>query len=217
MNCSALLIAAAFLAYGSTSVAQDQRMSVAASALRDTDQPFIDAHPGLVTRKGTTLVFKNGETLTDEGDCGEGDCTQYRVDGVWRGQFVGVDVTQYEDSDYLLVNLDANNSLEFIGSRPIPSPDGKLFFAGFHDDRKWSPYQGASVWELDENVGPNRLRVVDTQLVAFDSFTAWRGNQCVEFKGSRGYNRGIQPTRVFWLARQEGDWQLLERPSAICR
>lgn len=181
-----------------------------------SDLSFIAAHPGFATRTSRTLTFKNGETLTDEGDCDEGDCVEYRVDGVWHDRFVGVDLTQYEDSDYVIVNLGVNNSLVSTAARPIPSPDGKLFFAGRHDDRAWDPLHGAAIWEFAD-YGPVRLRLVDTHLVMFDRFVAWRGNACVEFTGARDYNKGLKPIRTYWLAEEEGDWRLMESPSATCR
>jgi len=180
-----------------------------------TDLPFIAAHPGFVTRSGRTLTFRNGETLTDEGDCNEGDCIEWRADDVWHDRFVGVSETQYEDSGYVIVNLGVNNSLVSTASRPIPSPNGKLFFAGHHDDRAWDPLHGAAIWAFDES-GPNRLRLVDTHLLMFDRFVAWRGDACVEFTGARGYSRGLKPTRTYWLAEEAGDWRLLEAPSAVC-
>ena len=179
------------------------------------DLPFIAAHPGLVTRTGRTLTFKNGETLTDEGDCNEGDCVEYRVDAVWHGRFVGVDEARYESGGYLIINLSVNNSMTQTLARPIPSPDGKRFFAGRHNDSDWDVSQGAAIWDFDE-YGPNRLRLVDTQLLMFDSFVAWRGNGCVEFTGARDYNRGLKPIRTYWLAEEAGDWRLLETPSAVC-
>lgn len=180
-----------------------------------TDLPFIAAHPGLVTRSGRTLTFRNGETLTDEGECDEGDCFEWRVDGVWHDRFVGVSETQYEHAGYVIVNLGVNNSLVSTASRPIPSPNGKLFFAGEHDDRAWDPLHGAAIWAFDE-YGPNRLRLVDTHLLMFDRFVAWRGDKCVEFTGARGYNRDPKPIRTYWLAEEAGDWRLLETPSDVC-
>jgi hypothetical protein len=50
----------------------------------------------------------------------------------------------------------------------------------------------------------------------FDSFIGWRGDSCIEFTGARGFNVGARPTQTFWLAEQNGDWQLLEKRPAIC-
>ncbi len=151
-----------------------------------------------------------GQTFRDQGDCQLGDCTRYHADGVW-GEYVGVEVGYYEGDDYYLVDRDGYLP---IGSRPIPSPSGKRFFSGYHNDVQWSPYQGASVWEWEPH--PRRLRIVDTDLVAFDTFVGWIGDRCVEFTGARGYNVGMLPTQTFWLAEQHGDWQLLETRPAIC-
>jgi hypothetical protein len=178
-----------------------------------SEQTLISRHPALVARDGGSLKVA-GQVFTDEGDCQEGDCTRYRVDGVWHGRFIGVDVTYYEDGDYILIDGKGNGYYTTIGSRPIPSPTGRLFFTGHHDDREWSPYEGASVWLWEPF--PRRLRVVDTDLVVFNSFVAWRGDSCVEFTGARGYNVGMQPTRTYWLAEQEGDWRLLEKRPDSC-
>jgi hypothetical protein len=179
-----------------------------------SDQAVISSYPALIVRDGASLKIA-GQVFTDKGDCQAGDCTRYRVDGVWHDRFVGIDVSQYEDSDYILIDAKGNGSFLTIGSRPIPSPSGRLFFAGHHDDREWSPFHGASVWLWEPF--PRRLRVVDTDLVVFDSFVAWRGDRCVEFKAARGFNVGMQPVRTFWLTEQEGDWRLLEKRPNDCR
>lgn len=175
-----------------------------------SEAELIAAHPNLMTRRGGALEV-GGQTFSDEGDCQSGDCTRYRADGVWKGEHVGIEVSYYEESDYFLVG---RNDHIPIGSRPIPSPSGRRFFTGHHDDRRWSPYQGASIWEWEPT--PRRLRIVDTDLVAFHSFTAWRGERCVEFTGARGYNVEARPSRTFWLVEQHGDWQLLEERPPIC-
>lgn len=181
-----------------------------------TDASVIAANPDLVTRTGKTLRFRNGTTLTDEGDCSKGDCVEYRVDGAWHKRFVGVDETHYEGGGYIVVNLGMNNSLVRTGSRPVPSPNGKLFFAGYHDDVELTPNHGAAIWEFDES-GPSRLRLVETYQLMFDSFVAWRGSSCVEFTGARGYGRGMKPIRSYWLAEDQGDWRLLESPASTCK
>lgn len=175
-----------------------------------SDTALIEAHPQVLSRSGSVLKV-GAQTFRDEGDCEAGDCTRYRADGVWHDQYVGIKVDYYEEDDYFLVDRDVHIP---IGSRPITSPSGKRFFTGHHDDRGWSPYQGASVW--DWYPYPRRLRIVDTNLVAFESFVAWRGEQCVEFTGARGYNVGLSTTRTFWLVEQRGDWQLLEERPAAC-
>lgn len=173
-----------------------------------SDVELISAYPGLVRRQGKVLTVL-GQTFEDRGECVSGDCTRYRVDGVWRNQYVGVEVSHYEETDYFLVM--PNHHIP-IGSRPIPSPGGKHFFSGHHDDRRWSPYQGSSIWTW--NPFPRRLRIVDTDLVAFDSFVSWHGESCVEFTGARGYNVRMEPTRTFWLTEADGDWRLSgERPA----
>ena len=177
---------------------------------QQAEAALVAAHPDLMNRRGRVLSVR-GQTFEDEGDCESGDCTRYEADGVWKDQYVGVQVHYYEEGDYLLV--DRNDHIP-IGSRPIPSPSGRRFFTGHHDDRRWSPYQGASVWEWEPT--PRRLRVVDTDIVQFDSFTGWRGDRCVEFIGARGYNVGLEPARTFWLAEQDGDWRLLEERPAVC-
>jgi hypothetical protein len=185
-------------------------VSIAHDLRRHSDKPIVLAYPDLMRRDGAVLTVR-GVTFADEGDCNQGDCTRYRADQVWHGEYLGINVTYYEGSDYFLV---IRNGIIPIGSRPIPSPSGKRFFIGQHNDREWSPYQGPSVWAWEPT--PRRLRVVDTDLVTFDSFVGWRGDSCIEFVGARGYNTGLQPLRTFWLAEQSGDWQLLEKRSEIC-
>jgi hypothetical protein len=168
-------------------------------------------HPNLLQRNGRSLTVA-GQRFDDTGNCNLGDCTRHRADAVWHDRYVGLEVTRYEDADYLL--LGAGDPIS-LGARPIASPSGKRFFAGTHDDRWWTPNQGASVWEWEPL--PRRLRVVDTNLVAFDSFVGWRGESCVEFRGARGYNVRPEPVRTFWLVEREGDWQLTETRPAECR
>jgi hypothetical protein len=177
---------------------------------RHSDAELVSAYPDLIKRTGGALIVR-GQTFKDEGDCQSGDCTRYRADGVWHSEYVGVDVAYYEEGDYFLVTRSDHIP---VGSRPIPSPSGRRFFTGHHDDRRWSPYQGASVWEWEPH--PRRLRIVDTDLVVFERFIGWRGEKCVEFTGARGYNVGMGPARTFWLAEQNGDWQLLEQRPPTC-
>jgi hypothetical protein len=177
---------------------------------QSSDAKLVVMYPNLMLRRGGVLVVR-GHTFKDKGDCQTGDCTRYRADGVWKGEYVGVEVSYYEEGDYYLVG---KNFREAIGSRPIPSPSGTRFFTGHHDDRRWSPYQGASVWEWEPH--PRRIRVVDTDLVVFEKLVGWRGDSCVEFTGARGYNVEPRPMQTFWLAEQDGDWQLREERPAIC-
>lgn len=206
---------AALMLWGCAGSGISQRANAAASIAQELQQwpdtALVSDYPELMRRDGAILTA-NGMVFRDEGICEEGDCVRHRVDGVWHERYVGVGVGYPEHDDYLLV---VHDSLAIpIGSRPIPSPSGKRFFTGHHDDREWSPSQGASVWEWEP--GPRRLRIVDTDLVVFDSFVAWRGDSCVEFIGARGYRIGMQPMRTFWLAEQHGDWQLLETRPGIC-
>jgi hypothetical protein len=188
--------------YAKTAIQQDAGLRAEAA--------LAVAYPNLISRRGSVLAVR-GQTFTDRGDCQTGDCDRYRADGVWKAQYVGVDVSYYEEGDYFLV--DSHDHIP-IGSRPISSPSGRRFFTGHHDDRRWSPYQGASVWEWEP--APRRLRIVDTDLVAFESFVGWRGDSCVEFIGARGYNVEYRPARTFWLAEQDGDWRLSEEQPAMC-
>ena len=175
------------------------------------DARLVSAHPHLMKRKGAVLEAR-GQTFADEGDCQSGDCTRYRADGVWKGEYVGIDVSYYEEGDYFLVG---RNDHIPIGSRPISSRSGTRFFTGHHDDRRWSQYQGASVCAWDPH--PRRLRIVDTDLVAFYSFIGWHGDSCVEFTGARGFNVALETIRTFWLAERDGDWQLFEDRPAVCK
>lgn len=181
----------------------------------DPEAALIAAHPHLLKRNGAALAVQ-GFVFMDARDCGADDyaddCVSYRVDGVWNGRDVGVEANYYEERDYFLVT--GGDPLS-IGARPISSPSGNRFFAGHHSDHRWSPIQGASVWEW--NPHPRRLRVVDTDLVMFDRFVAWHGDGCVEFYGARGYMEELQPVRQFWLAEVEGDWRLLEERPPNCR
>jgi hypothetical protein len=178
-----------------------------------SEQKIIAAHSAFIARDGSRLKIA-GQVFADQGKCEEGDCTRYRVDGVWHGRYVGIHVSRYEDGDYILIDAKGNGHYRAIGSRPMQSPSGLLFFTGHHDDRDWSPYQGASIWQWEPV--PRRLRVVDTDLVMFDSFVAWRDDRCVEFTGARGYNVGLQPVRTYWLSEQEGDWRLFETKPNQC-
>lgn len=187
--------------------------AIAADLKQSSDAALLAAHPQLVRRKGPTLIV-GAERFTDEGDCGQGDCTRYRADGMWHGKYVGIDVSHYEGGDYILAG--AGDAVA-IGSRPISSPSGRRFFTGHQDDRDWTPYQGAAVWDWHEY--PRRLRLVDTHLVVFHAFTSWHADACVEFTGSRGgYGGGeVQPVRTFWLAEEQGDWRLSEERPSACR
>lgn len=176
------------------------------------DVNLVRAHPRLLKRTGPVLTAK-GKSFVDRGNCAvEGDCVHYLADGVWLDEYVGINVQHFEEGDYLLVT---HYGTIPIGARPIPSPNGKRFFVGSHDDRQWSPYQGASVWEWEPH--PRRLRVVDTDLVTFEEFIGWQGNSCVNFRGARGYNVRYEATKTFWLAESEGDWRLFENQPASCR
>lgn len=120
---------------------------IAKTLRTDSDAANVAAHPKLMSRRGGTLTV-GGHAFVDEGDCEKGDCTRYRTDGVWQGRYVGIRANGYEDSEYFLMTPEANASwFEAIGARPEPSPSGRLFFAGEHDDRQWSPLAGAAVWE----------------------------------------------------------------------
>jgi len=189
------------------------KAAIAKDLRASSDQALIQAHATLVVRDGPTLRIA-GETFTDEGDCDQGDCTRYRVDGVWHDRYVGIAVSHYEGGDYLLIDGRGNGHYYPIGSRPISSPSGRRFFTGHHDDVEWSPYQGASVWEWEPI--PRRLRIVDTDLAMFVSFAGWRGDSCVEFTGARGFNVGLSPVRTYWLAEQQGDWRLFEGRPSTC-
>lgn len=178
---------------------------------RESDVTLTSAHPELMSRTGAVLTVK-GRSFADKGDCRAGDCIRFRADAVWRNEHVGINVHEYEEADYLLI---ADGDDIPLGSRPIPSPSGRRFFTGHHDDRRWSPNQGAAVWEWEPH--PRRLRIVDPDLVVFQEFVAWRGDGCVEFIGARGFNVAAAPTRTFWLAEQHGDWQLLEERPPTCR
>lgn len=209
------MIAVTAALLGSCAASEGRSRHSAATAIQQdlgkpSDSGLIRAHPNLISRNGGVLEVR-GQTFRDQGDCQAGDCTRYRADGVWNGEYVGVEVSYYEEGDYYLVG---HNFREPIGSRPIPSPSGKRFFTGHHDDRRWSPYQGASVWEWEPH--PRRLRVVDTDLVVFERLVGWRGDSCVEFTGARGYNVETRPMQTFWLAEQDGDWRLREERPAIC-
>ena len=200
---------------GGCAVTQEYPLHSGAAAIHEdlgqhSDDELIASHPNLMSRKGGVLEVR-GQSFSDQGDCQAGDCARYRADSVWKGEYVGIVVGYYEEGDYYLV--DRNDHIP-TGSRPIPAPSGKRFFTGHHDDRRWSPYQGASVWEWEPH--PRRLRIVDSYLVAFDRFVGWRGDKCVEFTGARGYNVEVRPSQTFWLAEQYGDWQLLEERPAIC-
>lgn len=178
---------------------------------RVAEEAVIAAHPELIRRNGRSLQV-GPWTYTDSADCESGeDCLVHYVDAVWNGRHVGILVHSYEDQEYMLVT-DGKETL--LGDRPIPSPSGSRFFAGWHDDRDWTPHHGASVWEWEPL--PQRLRIVDTAIVMFDSFVAWHGEGCVEFTGARGYGKGLQSIRSFWLAEQSDDWALLETRPASC-
>jgi co-chaperonin GroES (HSP10) len=200
---------------GGIAATQEHPRLSAATAMHEgirqhSDAELIASHPNLMSRRGVVLEVQ-GQSFSDQGDCEVEDCTRYRADSVWKEEYVGIQVSYYEESDYYIV--DRKDVLP-IGSKPIPSPSGKRFFTGHQDDRGWSPYQGASVWEWEPR--PRRLRIVDTDLVEFYSFVSWRGDKCVEFTGARGYNVDSRPEQTFWLAEQHGDWQLLEERPAIC-
>ncbi len=182
-----------------------------ADPARIAEAAVIAAHPALLRRTGRTLHIGE-QTYVDSVDCESGDdCLVHYVDAVWKGQHVGLRVHWYEGQEYMLVT---NGAETLLGEKPIPSPSGERFFAGWHDDRDWAPHQGASVWEWDPH--PRRLRLVDTALVMFDSFVAWRGEGCVEFTGARGFGKGLEPIRSFWLFEQDGDWALTDHQPAQC-
>lgn len=176
-----------------------------------SEADLISAYPAVISREGAVLTVQ-GTTFTDEGDCQEGACARYRADGMWKGKNVGVAASFHEGRDYFLVT---GGFVEPIGSRPISSPSGNRFFTGHHSDHAWSPYQGASIWDWEPE--PRRLRIVDTPLVSFDEFVSWRGDGCVEFRGTRGHPSEGAEVRSFWLAKRMGDWQLLESRPNTCQ
>lgn len=193
-------------------------LAAGAPAAGDKETAVAAVHPGLFERRGAELRLKNGAVFTDSGDCRSLHCDRYRADAVWHGRYVGVAHDQYEGGSYFLVDTkQASSHADEIAARPILSPSGRRFFAGHHSDMDWSPYQGAAIWEFNAGTGADRLRVVDTRLLMFDSFVAWRGDGCVEFKGARGYGEMSRPTRTYWLVEQGGDWRLLEARAPSCR
>lgn len=208
-----LLAAAAMvlsIGTGHGATAGERAQPGAADPESTAEAAVIAAHPALIRRTGRTLEI-GGSTYIDKSDCENGDCIIHYVDAVWQGEHVGLRVHYYEGGDYMLVTRGAET---LLGDRPIPSPSGRRFFVGWHDDRDWAPHQGASVWEWEPH--PRRLRIVDTALVMFDSFVAWRGEHCIEFTGARGYGLGLQPIRSFWLVEQGGDWALEEARPEGC-
>ncbi len=186
------------------------RSSHAAAVQTPDEADLISAYPHLIRRQ-EGILWVERMPFTNEGDCQEGACDYYRADGVWKGKHVGVDARYHEGRDYFLVT---GNYAEPIGSRPISSPSGTRFFTGHQSYHGWTPYEGASVWEWEPQ--PSRLRIVDTHLVTFEEFVAWRGDGCVEFRGTRGLPSDETEVRNFWLAEQNGDWQLLENRPKTC-
>ncbi len=164
-------------------------------------------YPGLIKRNGNTLRI-GSNSFTDK-DCRNENtnCTRWRADAVF-GEWVGVWVSYYEQSEYLLV--DPKGLSTTIGAPPVSSPSGKRFFVLYEDPHEWNPLQGAAVWNW---AGLKRLRVVDPALVEVDRFVAWRGESCVELVGRGRYPAPKQP---LWLAEQDGDWRLSHKRPAVC-
>jgi hypothetical protein len=182
------------------------------------DAAALAANPGIATRSGRVLRIGDLR-FVDEGECDGSGCERYRFDRMWPGGYAGISLDRDETSDYWLVK--APSEATAIGTKPIASPTGRYLFVGFLDELSGTSATGLpdsiAIWQIDRpGLGLTRIRLIDLSIVAFDTFVAWHGDNCVAFTGNRGDGRTPPESRHFWLVEERLDWVLHDTQPAAC-